>query len=145
MVGDALVDSKPGLILVVEKFPGASTVDVSRQVKAALGAMRAGLPGLTIDDQLFDSASYIEEAMESNAIAAGSALILLLLVLAIMLYSIRAAIVAVGSIVLAVIAVLVVLSLAGTTLNTVMLAGILLALSATRRSRLKADPPEPEP
>ena len=130
MVGDALVDSKPGLILVVEKFPGASTVDVSRQVKAALGAMRAGLPGLTIDDQLFDSASYIEEAMESNAIAAGSALILLLLVLAIMLYSIRAAIVAVGSIVLAVIAVLVVLSLAGTTLNTVMLAGILLALSA---------------
>lgn len=129
MVGEALVDAKPGIIIVVEKFPGASTVEVSRRVKAALGAMRPGLPGLSINDQLFDSSNYIEEALENNALAAGTALALLALVLALMLYSVRAAIVAVGSIVLAVVTVLVVLNLAGATLNTVTIAGILLALA----------------
>lgn len=129
MVGEAIVDGKPGLILVVEKFPGASTVDVARRVKAAISAMRAGLPGLTIDHQLFSAASFVEEAFENNSKAILIGLAALTAVLAVLLYSPLAAIAAVGSVSLAVVVVLLIVSLSGSTLNTVVLSGIVLALA----------------
>ena len=130
MVGDALVDGKTGLILVVEKFPGANTVDVTRRVDAALASLRAGMPGLTIDHQLFRAANFVEEALENNGTAMLTGLGLLVLALILMLYNVRAAIVALISISLAVGTVLLIVNLVGATLNTVVLAGIGLALAA---------------
>ncbi len=129
MVGEALVNGIPGLILVVEKFPGASTVDVARRVEAALSSLRPGLPGLNIDNQLFNASSFVEEAFENNSLAILAGLVLLAAVLVLLLQSVRATIVALGSIILSVAAVLIVLNLAGVTINTVTLAGILLAVA----------------
>ena len=39
--GDALVDGGHGLMMVVEKFPGANTLQVTRGVEAALGGAGA--------------------------------------------------------------------------------------------------------
>src|ERR687885_2837028 len=49
LIGDAVTDNGPGLLLVVQKFPGADTREVTRQVEAALDDMRPGLSGITID------------------------------------------------------------------------------------------------
>src|SRR3989304_4339293 len=41
-IGDAVINDGPGLMLIVEKFPWANTLDVTRGGEAALDEMRAG-------------------------------------------------------------------------------------------------------
>ena len=41
-IGDAVIDTGAGLMLIVEKQPGANTLEVTRGVEAALEALRAG-------------------------------------------------------------------------------------------------------
>src|SRR5829696_321535 len=53
LVGDAVINDGPGLLLVVEKAAGANTVKVTRGVDAALEELRPGLPGITIDASIF--------------------------------------------------------------------------------------------
>jgi len=59
LIGDALVGNGTGLLLVVEKFPGANTLEVTRGLHAGLDALRAGLPGVEIDPQVFRAATFI--------------------------------------------------------------------------------------
>ena len=47
LIGDAVLRSGPGFLLVVEKLPWSNTLDVTRAVEAKLSALRAGLPGAT--------------------------------------------------------------------------------------------------
>jgi multidrug efflux pump subunit AcrB len=42
LIGDALLDDGPGLILVIEKFPGANTLGVTRRVEDALHLLGHG-------------------------------------------------------------------------------------------------------
>src|SRR6185503_15853590 len=44
-IGDAITGEGPGLLLVVEKFPGANTLFVTRAVEKALAELAPGLPG----------------------------------------------------------------------------------------------------
>jgi multidrug efflux pump subunit AcrB len=41
LIGDAIVNDSDGLMLVIEKFPGANTVEVTKGVESALGSTRA--------------------------------------------------------------------------------------------------------
>src|SRR5689334_238895 len=58
LIGDALTNDKPGLLLVVEKFPGANTLEVTKGVEEALDAMQPGLPGIAIDTSIYRPASF---------------------------------------------------------------------------------------
>ena len=49
LIGDAVVDGGEGLLLVVEKFPGANTLEVTEGVEDALEKLRPGLAGLQTD------------------------------------------------------------------------------------------------
>src|SRR5262249_47614511 len=53
MIGDAVVNDGQGVLLVVEKLPNASTLDVTRGIQDAINAMRPGLSGVTVDTQIF--------------------------------------------------------------------------------------------
>ena len=53
LIRDAVVNGKPGLILVVEKFPGVSTTQVTRDVQQALETLRPGLSGIETDTSWF--------------------------------------------------------------------------------------------
>src|SRR5215217_4354811 len=53
LIGDAVVNGGPGLIMVVEKFPGANTADVTKGVQEALEALRPGLTGINTDTSWF--------------------------------------------------------------------------------------------
>ena len=46
LIGDAVVNDGPGLLLVVQKFRGANTVDVTEGVEQAMREMQPGLPGI---------------------------------------------------------------------------------------------------
>src|SRR5439155_4768682 len=49
LIGDAITNDSPSILLVVEKFPGANTLDVTQGVEEALAAMQPGLTGITFD------------------------------------------------------------------------------------------------
>lgn len=82
LIGDAVVDGGAGLMLVVEKFPGTSTLEVTEGVEDALETLRPGLSGLRTDTSLFRPASYIEEAGGNVAVVLVVGFLLMLLVLA---------------------------------------------------------------
>ena len=64
-IGDAVVNDKPGLLLIVEKQPWGNTLDVTRQVEAALAALQPGLKGVEIDPAIFRPATFIERALDN--------------------------------------------------------------------------------
>ena len=127
LIGDAIIDENPGLLLVVEKFPGTNTLEVTRGVEDVLRTMMPGLPGIRLDSSVFRPAGFIEGSIAN----AGNALIIgfLLLVLLIgFLSGWRAALIGAMSILLSLIAASWVLYERHATMNIIVLAGLLMAL-----------------
>ena len=70
LIGDAIVDGSDGrLLLVVEKSPGANTLEVTSGVEDALDELRPGLSGMKFDTSVFRPATYIEEAIDNLTLA----------------------------------------------------------------------------
>jgi CzcA family heavy metal efflux pump len=130
LIGDAVVNNGPGLLLVVEKFPGANSLEVTRDVEAALEAMRPGLAGIEIDTSIFRPASYIELATSNLAMVLLIGAILIALVLGAFLFQWRTALISLVAIPLSLVAAGFVLYLRGATFNTMILAGLVIALGA---------------
>jgi CzcA family heavy metal efflux pump len=128
LIGDAVFSDGPGLLLVIEKLPGANTLDVTRGVEAALDDLRPGLSGITIDTSLFRPGTYIETSSHNLSTALIIGVLLLLLALGAFLFAWRTALVAVGAMVASLLAAVLVLSWFHTTLNLMIVAGLVLAL-----------------
>ncbi len=129
LIGDAVLrDGEPGLLLVIEKFPGANTLEVTRGVEEALEAMKPGLRGVEIDATVFRPANYIELSSGnlSRTLLIGG--ILLLLVLIVFYWDWRPTVVSLVAIAMSFVAALLVLYLRGSTLNVMLLAGLATAL-----------------
>ena len=94
LIGDAVIAGGQGLMLVVEKFPGASTLAVTAGVEEALDALEPGLSGIRTDTSLFRPASYIDRATDNLEIALGVGFLLMLLVMAALRFGWRALVVA---------------------------------------------------
>jgi multidrug efflux pump subunit AcrB len=129
LIGDALVNGSPGLLIVVEKLPEANTLDVTREVDAALRAMQPGLPGIEIAS-VFRAATFIETAFANltSVLLVGS--VLVVLVLGAFLYNWRRGVISAVAIPLSLVAAAFVLYLRGTPINTMVLAGFVVALGA---------------
>jgi len=130
LIGDAVGRGGPSLMLVIEKFPGTSTLQVTKDLEAALAALAPGLPGLQMDATVYRPASYIDSAVDNVGWALLIGLILLLVLLAAFLFEWRAALVSFVTIPLSLGAAVLVLYLRGATFNTMVLAGLVVALGA---------------
>ena len=127
LIGDAVLDEKPGLLLVVEKFPGTNTLEVTRGVEDVLKAMQPGLPGIKMDSSIFRPANFIESSIKN----VGSAFIIGILLLVLLLGLIsgwRAALIGAVSILLSLIVTTWVMYQRGATINVIVLAGLLASL-----------------
>jgi Cu/Ag efflux pump CusA len=129
LIGDGIVGQGDGLILVLEKFPNVNTLDVTRNVEAALEAMKPGLPGIAVDTSLFREASFIDASIGNVSLAVLIGFLLIAAVLGLMLFDWRAALISLVTIPLAVVAAAVVLHLAGVSLNAISLVGIMIAVA----------------
>lgn len=123
LIGDAVVNGHNGLMLVVEKFPGANTLDVTAGVDKALTAMAQGLPGVHIDSHIFRQSSFIHTAINNLSFAVLLGCILVVFVLIAFLFQWRAAFVSLLAIPLSLGAAGIVLEAEGATINTMILAG----------------------
>ena len=130
MIGDAVINDGPGLLLIVEKFPWGNTLEVTRGVEKALAELKPGLPGIDIDTTIFRPASFIELSLHnlSNALLLGA--LLVVIILAAFLYEWRAAVISVIAIPLSLVAAGLVLYYLGATVNVMVLAGFVIAVGA---------------
>ena len=128
LIGDAVIDDGEGLLLIVEKFPWANTLEVTHGVEEALAAIEPGLPGVDIDAAIFRPATFIEDAIGnlSSALLLGCVLVVIVLVL--FLFDLRTALISLVAIPLSLMAAAVVLYLRDATLNTMVLAGFVIAV-----------------
>ena len=128
LFGDAVINDGPGIMLIVEKFPWANTLDVTRGVEAAIDDLRPGLQDVAIDTTIFRPATFIDVALEnlSKALLLGSILVFIVLIL--FLFDWRTALISLVAIPLSLMGAALVLQLRGTTINTMVLAGLVISV-----------------
>src|SRR3954447_19723208 len=128
LIGDGVVDDGPGLLLVVQKYRGANTVEVTRGVEEAMLDMQTGLPGITVDTTIFRPATFIEMSLENlrTAMLLGIALVALIIIA--FLFEWRTAFISLIAIPLSLVAAVLVLDAAGATVNVMVLAGLVVAI-----------------
>ena len=127
-IGDAIINDGPGLLLIVEKQPDANTLEVTRKVEAALKDLEPGLAGVDVDPTIFRPATFVERAIANlaHALLVGCGLVVAILVL--FLFDWRTALISLTAIPLSLVSAVVVLTACGITLNTMVIAGLVIAL-----------------
>jgi CzcA family heavy metal efflux pump len=130
LIGSAIIDDGPGLLLVVEKLPWANTVELTNGVEDAIRSLEPGLPGVEFDTTIFQQASFIELAIDNLTESLVLGFLLVVLILALFLYEWRAAVISIVTIPMSLMAAMLVLYLRGETINTMTLAGLVIALGA---------------
>jgi CzcA family heavy metal efflux pump len=129
LIGDAVAEEGPaGLILMIEKLPEANTLEVTRGVEQALAELQPGLPGIQIDPTIFRPASYIELSLHNLNRSLLLSLLLVALVLAFFLFEWRSALISIVAIPLSLMAAALVLAVRDATVNTMVLAGFIIAI-----------------
>jgi Cu/Ag efflux pump CusA len=129
LIGDAVVNGGPGLIMVVEKFPGANTAEVTKGVQDALEALRPGLTGINTDTSWFAPSDYLAAAADNLELAIALSAGLLVLTLLALRFHWRGVIVGVITVPVSVISAALVLHLLGYGLNALVIAGLAAAVA----------------
>src|SRR6478752_6195393 len=128
LIGDAVINGGPGLMLIVEKLPWGNTLEVTRGVEEALKELQPGLTGIAVDTTLFRPATFIEESLGNLSVALLLGCLLVILVLSVFLFQWRTALVSVAAIPLSLLTAALVLYWTGGTVNTMVLAGLVIAV-----------------
>ncbi len=127
-IGNAIINDVPGLLLIVEKQPWGNTLDVSRNVEAALEALKPGLTGVEVDSTIFRPATFIERSLANLGRAMLIGCVLVAVILGLFLFNFRTALISITAIPLSLLAAAVVLKAWGGTINTMVLAGLVIAV-----------------
>ena len=127
-IGDAVINDGPGLLLIVEKQPWGNTLSVTRDVEAALEALKPGLKDVEIDPTIFRPATFIERSLVNlrHALLLGCGLVVVILFA--FFFEWRAAFISLITIPLSLLAAGIVLHYLGGTINTMVLAGLVIAV-----------------
>src|SRR4029079_6995356 len=127
-IGDAIIKDVPGLLLIVEKQPNANLLEVTRKVEAALESLKPGLADVELDPKIFRPATFIERAIDNLNHAMILGCLLVVAVLIAFLWDWRTAVISLTAIPLSLVATVVVLSWWGLTINTMIIAGLVISL-----------------
>ncbi len=127
-IGDAIINDGPGIMLIVEKQPWANTLEVTRNVEAAMEALKPALGGVEVDTTIFRPATFIERALDNLSRSLLIGCLLVIVVLSLFLFDWRAALISCLAIPLSLTAAAMLLFYRGGTINTMVLAGLIIAL-----------------
>jgi CzcA family heavy metal efflux pump len=126
--GEGVVNGADGLLLIVQKFRGANTMEVTQGVEDAVDDMRPGLPGMEIDTTIFRPATFIEQSIDNLTTALLIGVLLVILIIAAFLFELRTAFISLIAIPLSLIAAILVLDLSERSINVMVLAGLVVAI-----------------
>jgi Cu/Ag efflux pump CusA len=129
LIGDALVNEGNGdLLFVVEKLPEANALDVTKQLESTINGMRPGLGAVDFDTTVYRPASYIEQSIGNLGLALVIGGLLIALLIAGLFFRWRTALIGLVVIPLSLVAAAYLLWALGTTMNAMVLAGLVAAL-----------------
>ena len=156
--GDALIQGRPGVLLTLSSQPGASTLDVTHDLEAALADLEPGLKqaGIALYPRLHRPASFIETSLSNirHSLWLGAALVAAVLLL--FLGNLRVACISLTAIPLSLVTATLLLERFGISLNTMTLGGLAIAIGEVvddaiidaenilRRLRENASSPKPK-
>ncbi len=127
-IGDAVINDGEGLLLIVEKQPTGNTLEVTRQVEKAIEDLKPGLKGVDIDPTIFRPATFIERSLANLSEAMIVGCVLVIIILLVFLFDWRTAVISLTAIPLSLISATLVLTAMGATLNTMVIAGLVIAM-----------------
>jgi len=127
-IGDAVINDGPGILLIVEKQPWGNTLEVTQKIEDVLDALRPGLKDIEIDSTIFRPATFIEMSLSNLNRALLIGCVLVIAVLAFFLNDWRTALISALAIPTSLIIAALILNYRGGTINTMVLAGLIIAL-----------------
>ena len=127
-IGNAIIDDVPGLMLIVEKQPTGNTLQLTRDVEAALAELAPGLRDVKVDTTIFRPATFIERSIDNLTRALLIGCVLVAIVLFVFTRDWRQATISLVAIPLSLLGAGLVLLWSGATINTMVIAGLVIAL-----------------
>lgn len=127
-IGDAVINDGDGILLIVEKQPWGNTLDVTLGVEKVLEELKPALPGMNVDSTIFRPATFIQLSIDHLSEALWLGCLLVVIVLALFLGDWRTTIISITAIPLSLAIALILLRWRGETINTMILAGLIIAL-----------------
>lgn len=129
--GDGSVNAEPGVVLAIQKQPGANTLALTARIEEELAAIQATLPdGMTIRSELFRQASFIQVAIENVLEALRDGAILVVIILFLFLWNAQATAISTVAIPLSLAVAVLAMHLLGISINTMTLGGMAIAVGA---------------
>lgn len=127
--GDASVNGKPSVILSIQKQPGASTIQLTKEIAKALAELKTTLPkGSEINPNLFRQADFIEKSIDNVKEALRDGVILVLIVLFLFLLNFRTTMITMTAIPLSFMLTAIIFKFFGLSVNTMTLGGLAIAI-----------------
>jgi len=127
--GSAGANGKPAVILSVKKQPDAGTIDLTKNIEAAIEALQKGLPhGVKINANLFKQATFIERAIKNVEDALRDGSVLVMIVLFLFLLNFRTTFITLTAIPLSILITALVFRFFGISINTMTLGGLAVAI-----------------
>jgi CzcA family heavy metal efflux pump len=129
-VGDAAIDGKPSVMLMISSQYGANTLEVTDALAKALDEMRPAIAaeGMTLHDRVFRPANFIQASIHNIGQSLLLGAVLVAAVLFLFLFNVRTAFISLTAIPLSLLLAVGVLDRLGITLNTLTLGGLAIAI-----------------
>ncbi|MDA8175417.1 MAG: efflux RND transporter permease subunit, partial [Nitrospiraceae bacterium] len=129
-IGGALINGKPGILMVVSAQYGANTLEVTNGLDKAIAELGPALKsqGITLYPGLFRAADFINTALHNINSALILGAILVIIVLFLYLLNLRTAAISCAAIPLSLLGSVVILEKMGLSLNTMTIGGLAIAI-----------------
>ena len=129
--GAGSVGAEPAVVLAVQKQPGANTLELTERITAELASIETTLPeGMNVHTELFRQADFISVAVENVMEALRDGAVLVIAILILFLWNLRATAISVLAIPLSLVVAIFAMQLLGITINTMSLGGMAIAIGA---------------
>lgn len=127
--GDASINAKPGVIMTIQKQPGASTIELTKQIEKTMEELAPSLPkGVKLDTHLFKQSRFIENSIYNVQEALRDGVILVFIVLFLFLMNFRTTAITMTAIPLSFVLTAIVFKIFGLSVNTMTLGGLAIAI-----------------
>ena len=126
--GEGVINDAPGLMLIVQKFRGANTMEVTKGIEDAMKEMQPGLPSIEVDTTIFRPATFIEQSIDNLTRALLIGIFLVILIIVAFLFEWRTAFISLIAIPLSLLAAILILDWRDVTINVMVLAGLVVAI-----------------
>ena len=120
---------EPGVIIAIQKQPGANTLELTEHLDVALDQIQASLPeGMFLNKNLFRQADFIDVSIENTIEALRDGGIMVILVVVAFLASMRASVITLLAIPMSLAIAILTLKFFGSSINTMTLGGMAIAI-----------------